>query len=120
MALVSLLHNGYTNGGRLETVNYKQCCNNKLKLQYKWSAEDSRNTKKAQMFLRTFGYSYDLNGNITNETRDSISYSFDYDTMNRLTNVLGSDNLAETYEYDPAGNRTKTDSKRSGYKLQLQ
>ncbi len=96
----------YTNGGRLEAVNYENAVTTRLSYNKNGQIK-SVTTQKGSDVLRTFAYFYDLNGNITNETRDSISYSFDYDTMNRLTNVQASDNSAETYEYDLAGNRTK-------------
>ncbi|XQW84210.1 hypothetical protein ACOYR1_13860 [Thalassotalea piscium] len=66
--------------------------------------------------VQDLSYQYNLSGNITSleNLRYDRIHNFDYDALNRLTAIAGSD--LESYEYDSLGNRlsgntfTKSDS----------
>jgi RHS repeat-associated protein len=82
----------------------------------------SRTHKTNNATQQSFTYTYDKNGNRTNETRnlDGVGNStsaetinYDYDTDDRLTNVTYSDGRSETYTLDANGNRRQIT--RSGY-----
>jgi RHS repeat-associated protein len=55
----------------------------------------------------SLNYLYDLNGNVTNIASpgsNSVNLLYSYDSLNRLTTVLQSSNLAAAYGYDAVGN----------------
>ena len=54
--------------------------------------------------FRTFNYGYDPAGNVTSRTVGSVTDTYTYDTLSRLTDITGG--LAVHYAYDPVGNRT--------------
>jgi RHS repeat-associated protein len=57
--------------------------------------------------LNYFIYSYDANGNITSvETQDG-TITYQYNTLNQLTQETLTDGTTISYEYDSVGNRTK-------------
>jgi len=73
---------------------------------------DVDNRGQASVLISTYHYAYDANGNITSclETTPSgaKTTSYTYDKLNRLKSVAYPDERGTvTYEYDPAGNRTK-------------
>jgi|GEM_PF-1575289 len=52
-------------------------------------------------------YRYDANGNLTNlwsDTASGVTNRYQYDTLNRLTSVLGRDSVAAYYIFDNVGN----------------
>src|SRR5262249_26572834 len=53
-------------------------------------------------------YTYDADGNISNiwssSTTNGVNLVYNYDPLNRLTNVLANGNAAATYAYDSVGN----------------
>ena len=55
----------------------------------------------------SLSYRYDANGNLTNlwsGTASGVTNYYQYDALNRLTNVLGRDSVAAGYTFDGAGN----------------
>jgi RHS repeat-associated protein len=52
-------------------------------------------------------YTYDLNGNVSNlwsSTSGGVNLVYNYDALNRLTNVLANGNQSAKYGFDPNGN----------------
>lgn len=56
--------------------------------------------------LASFSYAYDLSGNRTNMVTLEGTNSYSYDSRNWLTFAAYPDGKAETFAYDPVGNRT--------------
>jgi len=76
------------------TINYTYDALNRLvKKQYPDSTQET--------------FNYDARGSMLTAANPSISYSYTYNPLGRLTEVLDSNNRSLTYEYDPAGNRIK-------------
>ncbi|MDR2172882.1 MAG: hypothetical protein LBE32_01555 [Burkholderiales bacterium] len=77
----------------------------------------SRTHKTSSGTQQSFAYTYDKNGNRTNETRNlgtnTEAINYDYDAADRLTNVTHSDGKSEIYVLDASGNRAQVI--RSGY-----
>ncbi|MEH0019208.1 MAG: right-handed parallel beta-helix repeat-containing protein [Desulfobacter sp.] len=63
--------------------------------------------------LLTRAYTYDTPGNITAKATEHGDYTYQYDTLDRLTTALNPTLADEAYTYDRLGNRT-TDVKMSG------
>jgi RHS repeat-associated protein len=51
------------------------------------------------------GYSYDAAGNRTGKASADVTEEYTYDALDRLVNVSRNDQPAESYSYDPVGNR---------------
>lgn len=58
-------------------------------------------------FSVTLGYAYDANGNRTRMTTPWGSFSYTYDTLNRVTSVLNPAGQTVAFAYDALGRRTK-------------
>ncbi len=63
--------------------------------------------------LMTRDYTYSPRGNITTKATEHGNYTYDYNTLNRLTTALNPTVADEAYTYDSLGNR-KTDVKVPG------
>ncbi len=60
----------------------------------------------ADATVQSFGYSYDLIGNLVSRTdaNTALSETFTYDSLNRLTSATVGVDTAKTYSYDSIGN----------------
>ena len=52
----------------------------------------------------TFGYTYDVLGNIATYTENGTTYTYAYDAQNQLTSVKTNGTTTHQYSYDAAGN----------------
>ncbi|MDP3787261.1 MAG: RHS repeat-associated core domain-containing protein [Candidatus Omnitrophota bacterium] len=76
------------------TINYTyDALNRFVKKQYPDSTQET--------------FTYDARGNMLSADNPTISYSYTYNPLGLLTEILDSNNRSLTYEYDPAGNRIK-------------
>ncbi|MCM3068244.1 DNRLRE domain-containing protein [Priestia flexa] len=66
-----------------------------------------RNYNDEGQLLSTYNYKYDENDNWINVTTDKGTTSYQYDSLNQLTQEILIDGTIIIYEYDKAGNRTK-------------
>lgn len=55
--------------------------------------------------IMTRDYTYSSSGNITNKATEHSNYTYDYDTLNRMTTALNPTLADEAYTYDKLGNR---------------
>jgi RHS repeat-associated protein len=54
-------------------------------------------------------YDYDLNGNLTTQTKEQSSLTYSYDALNRLTSISLEGQWKSTYTYDSFGRRIHSD-----------
>jgi len=64
-------------------------------------------TKIGATVINSLSYTYDENGNIETETRNSVITTYTYDSLNRLKTVEYGDGNTITYEYDSRNNIEK-------------
>ncbi|WP_243292303.1 DNRLRE domain-containing protein [Bacillus sp. FJAT-47783] len=91
--VVSAIH---TNG---TYTAYEYDSNNRLKSVINYDANGD--------VLDKYVYTYDANGNWTGVATNNGSISYQYDSLNRLTQETLLDGTTISYEYDDVGNRTK-------------
>ncbi len=67
--------------------------------------------------LQDLSYAFDNNGNVSTitDTVNSMSQSFTYDDLNRLTQAVGSAYGTQNFAYDPIGNMTTKGSRTMSY-----
>ena len=81
---------------------------------YQTNAQGNDTTRIAtytDLLGTTHTYTYDANGNILTDSYSGLTYSYEYDSQDRLVRVNDPvQNLTQTYTYDDRGNCTRKDT----------
>ena len=100
----------YNPDGKLKKITYPRLNDNTLlTTEYTYNAIGrltSVTNKKGSTVLSRFNYTYDANGNIITVNDGSVTKTYKYDKLNRLTEIQPSSGNIIIYTYDLRGNRS--------------
>lgn len=97
---------GYDAAGRLKSVKYSNDTTSSIQYDAAGRLTSLLHATGSQQTLAAFAYDYDATGNVMSITDSSGVHSYQYDALDHMTAASHPSLPAETYSYDPAGNRT--------------
>ncbi|WP_150275410.1 RHS repeat-associated core domain-containing protein [Paenibacillus tepidiphilus] len=96
----------YLKNDRIKSVKY----GNGMFTNYGYSGFDLtsvQHTTASGTVVNSYAYGYDNAGNLTTRTQNNVTHSYTYDKLGR---VQTNSEFAESYTYDPRGNRSKLET----------
>ncbi|CAM4395821.1 RHS repeat protein [Paenibacillus alkaliterrae] len=96
----------YDERGNVISVSYSNGTYSALKYDNANRLKSLKNYNNAGALLESYNYTYDANHNITSVATGASTITYQYDSLNQLTNETLADGTSITYTYDAVGNRT--------------